>query len=674
MPINIKEILTTDSDLIRVDKTNYNFDQIVANGGGPIGIKGQKGELGSIGITGSKGEKGDEGAKGEVGPSGLSINNWGRIDYDSTTDTSILKPKRDDDDVEPVSIVLGDNDYDDVNDGIVDPNAWLNVIIPDGSSFYSNFVSLLNGNTSKINFSSLSDASNGIDTYKITHDISSTNDVNFEINIKNEVLVNGLDALNLTSGGIINIDSGNNNTIIGPITSISSANLDIRFEDTKIRGDLTVDSTGYVKIPTGTTAQRPTGTLGMLRYNSNINLGYNNTQGSLEAFVPHPDGNYWKPLGALIDTDGDTFISPDYNTNDGTENVLTISVGEDVGGSFINDIVGTIGETVADGSTNIERTFTYNNVIYAKDDVLVANDAGLRIKQNTATPTSNQVSAQNEGTPPNDRTLLDYFYRKSDLQYNTLDFSSDNPFTDPQISINSSDYRYTGDAIIAQGFVSDLEGAQDLNAEKVGIIIDHITSKMSYTKVGHIVTVWGRLDYFPFSIDWSELSPEALPTEGVNFEGESVLGGNIVQPSRRAAFTIGRPEDFPYYSDLEDNRVVFPISISLKAQDETTLEVNSRYFGVIQPGTNVFNIMKVDDSTGFISSKRVEDDSNSHYGEFLNIDDLKNTSASPEDVITLEYNFSMPTSVNSYDLGSSLVYDYQEDGTPVLTLQPGTGG
>ena len=64
MAINIKEILTNDSDVIKVDKTNYNFDQLVANGGGPIGIKGQKGELGGVGTTGAKGENGDEGAKG----------------------------------------------------------------------------------------------------------------------------------------------------------------------------------------------------------------------------------------------------------------------------------------------------------------------------------------------------------------------------------------------------------------------------------------------------------------------------------------------------------------------------------------------------------------------------------------------------------------------------------
>jgi hypothetical protein len=43
MAINIREILhPSDSDSIKFEKINYNFDQILANGGGPRGQKGQK--------------------------------------------------------------------------------------------------------------------------------------------------------------------------------------------------------------------------------------------------------------------------------------------------------------------------------------------------------------------------------------------------------------------------------------------------------------------------------------------------------------------------------------------------------------------------------------------------------------------------------------------------------
>jgi hypothetical protein len=37
MAINLKEIFEGDSDFIKTEKINYNFDQILANGGGPAG-------------------------------------------------------------------------------------------------------------------------------------------------------------------------------------------------------------------------------------------------------------------------------------------------------------------------------------------------------------------------------------------------------------------------------------------------------------------------------------------------------------------------------------------------------------------------------------------------------------------------------------------------------------
>lgn len=67
MAINIKELFNTDSENIRLDKINYNFDQIVAGGGGPIGLQGSKGEVGPQGLKGEKGSTGSTGVKGEPG-------------------------------------------------------------------------------------------------------------------------------------------------------------------------------------------------------------------------------------------------------------------------------------------------------------------------------------------------------------------------------------------------------------------------------------------------------------------------------------------------------------------------------------------------------------------------------------------------------------------------------
>lgn len=57
----------------------------------------------------------------------------------------------------------------------------------------------------------------------------------------------------------------------------------------EIEGNVKVDSTGYIQLPVGTTAQRPTGSAGMMRYNS--------TTGKVEAYVPDKEGAFaWTSL------------------------------------------------------------------------------------------------------------------------------------------------------------------------------------------------------------------------------------------------------------------------------------------------------------------------------------------------------------------------------------------
>ena len=67
MAINIKEIFENDSENQRIDKINYNFDQILANGGGPTGATGPQGDPGATGATGPQGAQGPIGPKGDTG-------------------------------------------------------------------------------------------------------------------------------------------------------------------------------------------------------------------------------------------------------------------------------------------------------------------------------------------------------------------------------------------------------------------------------------------------------------------------------------------------------------------------------------------------------------------------------------------------------------------------------
>lgn len=70
MALNLKHIAYTDADNLKLDKVNYNFDQLVANGGGPQGFQGSTGKQGFQGITGYQGNQGIEGPQGVQGPQG----------------------------------------------------------------------------------------------------------------------------------------------------------------------------------------------------------------------------------------------------------------------------------------------------------------------------------------------------------------------------------------------------------------------------------------------------------------------------------------------------------------------------------------------------------------------------------------------------------------------------
>jgi hypothetical protein len=87
MAINLKQISFIDTNDVKLDKVNYNFDQIVANGGGPRGFQGIIGDQGHIGLTGHKGDQGsfgDQGSQGAAGDSGDGI--W-TSNTDSTAKT-----------------------------------------------------------------------------------------------------------------------------------------------------------------------------------------------------------------------------------------------------------------------------------------------------------------------------------------------------------------------------------------------------------------------------------------------------------------------------------------------------------------------------------------------------------------------------------------------------------
>lgn len=96
MALNLKQISYTDSDQIKLDKVNYNFDQLVTNGGGPQGPIGVTGAQGAQGTMGFQGPIGITGAQGVQGPTGAAAGQyWYLIQEDSGVPGSVdtLIPK-----------------------------------------------------------------------------------------------------------------------------------------------------------------------------------------------------------------------------------------------------------------------------------------------------------------------------------------------------------------------------------------------------------------------------------------------------------------------------------------------------------------------------------------------------------------------------------------------------
>ena len=76
-----------------------------------------------------------------------------------------------------------------------------------------------------------------------------------------------------------------NNAIRAIMAHLKNFQAGLSGDDLTVAGDLSVTGTGSVKLPVGTTAQRPTAATGKIRYNS--------TTGAYEGY----DGSSWSSLG-----------------------------------------------------------------------------------------------------------------------------------------------------------------------------------------------------------------------------------------------------------------------------------------------------------------------------------------------------------------------------------------
>lgn len=106
--INLKEILISDGDNIKLDKVNYNFDQLVVNGGGPQGFQGNPGNTGYQGITGYQGNQGIDGYQGFQGDQGSNGQDIWKVNLSNSTQADTILPIHDPlESVDAPSVIIG---------------------------------------------------------------------------------------------------------------------------------------------------------------------------------------------------------------------------------------------------------------------------------------------------------------------------------------------------------------------------------------------------------------------------------------------------------------------------------------------------------------------------------------------------------------------------------------
>jgi hypothetical protein len=265
MSINIKEIFQSDNLVVTQDKINYNFDQILANGGGPQGLKGEKGSagaIGSVGQQGIKGQKGDTGLKGNEGSSGYWSLDAAGGSFPANSLIPKINPTGSGAATKPTNIVLGRDDTSYSSDA-ADKSALITLVNGDGGADWSDMIRIrLHDGTdyldpsAAIRISPISAGSSviGVNFKLLTLDGSSTLELQ-----SNEVKLNdstGSTKIRVT-GSFTEIVG---NTIFenAPITINSNSTLTSN-GNVSLLGDNTIGATGKTTSIVGTVRVNPTG-------------------------------------------------------------------------------------------------------------------------------------------------------------------------------------------------------------------------------------------------------------------------------------------------------------------------------------------------------------------------------------------------------------------------------
>lgn len=494
MPINLKEIFVNDSNQIKVEKLNYNFDQIIGTGGqlGPKGPQGIQGNIGPVGPQGAQGPVGATGSDGNDGNDGqdrwysmphAAVTNEENTDYDTT----IIKPKIDNDANQPTSVYIGDPTFNDTIQEEGDDEARASLVIGKKDPF-ENHIRLVteDGFNMVVRGDTLAQGNYG-GIFHIQKGLASNN-----LKIKGDISFDDVTirATNDNAGtGIIELSANKTEVIStedGFYTSIGTKSY---FNDRVhvVDADLLVQGTGFTRISKGTTVERGVISSGDL---SGGNLRYNSQTNQYEAYYENTDeGNIWLNLRQLTDADGDTYIELPLNNGD-LDRIRFVINNESflrIGGTQLS-----LQSESASGST-IVPTIEVNKTVFAKERIhFTGIGKGISFKEGPAATNTNSPtggSAVNYATDINKRTLNDYFNREPgqfELENDTFitpnDASSEYQDGNNFVTISSPG---DTDEIITNALFFFKDGSTTKNL----LTAINGNTKIAYQKIGNLVNV-----------------------------------------------------------------------------------------------------------------------------------------------------------------------------------------
>ena len=487
MPINLKELFIADTNQIRIEKINYNFDQIIA-AGGQIGPKGLKGDFGPIGPEGEKGQKGDQGPVGSAGADGSDgVNYWDEIDHDSINglvnvyNASILKPVTFGK-THVTAVYLGDPNYSITDEGNTSPRSVLTI---DKDDQFENHFKIVGTNANFVMRNEFFIDPNiyGGDVFSIKKDdVTGANPAKLDIAF-NDVSINATGnspkgILNLTSNNTIELTS--NNGVIVNAGTVSNFN-----DRVFVNSDLIVTGTGFTKVSSGTTAQRSAIAAADL---SGGCIRYNTTTNKLEArYDGVIGGSTWLPLRELTDADQDTRIEiPITSDPDIIRMYSNGNLGLSIGGSSIS-----LTSTSAP-SANLEVPITSNYTIFANKNIHISSfGKGLSFKQGGG----GSSPAPNSNASVSRRTLHDYI-EQPPVFFD--DITSSNFVGTP---LNAGDLGQQAYDVFSEFAGFSLDDAVTSNSiftagtTAIKTAFNGSTTKVAYTKIGNMITVTAYLRF-----------------------------------------------------------------------------------------------------------------------------------------------------------------------------------